>query len=294
MIFPLPENENGTATNTVQHKTKRRIRQLKNPTTSITPEIEPKYAAVPVRYVREAQKRKIESLYDEAWAVYDKDGHPHHSLAYSLAQEKPNVNIAFTSIAIEQWFLLHFDADHTPYDKSSKIPLGKYITDYVSKKKAKSDIYLKLKPNLYQAILNAAKLRVLHSGSNVPFYEKNPYANIDQLLFRMHGYRVIFPDDKFHISNIQFSVFYDSNNLVVQLLNNSHASLITDQVKFYTIASDGKQRVILFERERVSQTEEFHFCFDLNDHPHLYIDFSGETTVIDTTSIDKKPSLICA
>jgi len=69
--------------------------------------------AVPLRYVAQAQLIEEEQqLYNELWAVFDKNGHTHHKEAFTKANEKVNdkiVNIGFSSRSFEQWILLHFE-----------------------------------------------------------------------------------------------------------------------------------------------------------------------------------------
>jgi hypothetical protein len=54
---------------------------------------------------------------DEAWLVFDKDGHLGIDNTFEEAQ-KAGVNIAFSSIAFEHWVLLHFEKNETSFVKS--------------------------------------------------------------------------------------------------------------------------------------------------------------------------------
>ena len=69
--------------------------------------------AVPLRYVALAQMIEEEKeMYEELWAVFDKDDHSHHKEAYEKAKDEVNgkkVNIGFTSRSFEHWLLLHFE-----------------------------------------------------------------------------------------------------------------------------------------------------------------------------------------
>lgn len=78
--------------------------------------------AVPLRYVAQAQLiEKEQQMYEELWAVFDKDGHSHHQQAYDKAEEDVNgkkVQIGFTSRSFEHWLLLHFEKNLTPFSSS--------------------------------------------------------------------------------------------------------------------------------------------------------------------------------
>ena len=79
--------------------------------------------AVPLRYVAHARLLEERSgIYEEIWAVFDKNGHTYHKEAFILAEEKVNnkkVNIAFSSRSFEQWILLHFEKSSKPFEKTS-------------------------------------------------------------------------------------------------------------------------------------------------------------------------------
>ena len=72
-----------------------------------------KNKAVPLRYVAQTQLiEKKTHLYEELWAVFDKNGHSHHKEAYERAVQETNgkiVNIGFSSRSFELWILLHFE-----------------------------------------------------------------------------------------------------------------------------------------------------------------------------------------
>lgn len=282
-IFPLPAEEAGTTTNAVEHKSGRKLRKLHAVSTPLSLDIEKEYKAVPTRYVREAQKRMEEAGHNEAWAVYDKDGHPHHENSYLLAQQHPRVNIAFNSIAIEQWFLLHFEINHVAYQKSAHIPLATHIAEYVIEKKAKTKIYDHLKLRLPVALNNVVALRLRQNDPKIRFYEKNPYANMDHLLLRMHGYGLMFPGDSFIIQGITFSILMKDEVCEVHVLNNAKAALISTQIQFYIIASNGAKNNNAKEREIVSPGATKEFSFEVKAYPLFYMEFANEVIVIDTT-----------
>ncbi|NOU16054.1 MAG: RloB domain-containing protein [Bacteroidales bacterium] len=178
--------------------------------------------AVPLRYVAQAQLiEKEQELYEELWAVFDKNGHSHHKEAYVKANELVNnkkVQIGFTSRSFEHWILLHFEKNKSPF-KSSEcknnkgIPLdcnsengckgldclSGYIrvnTPLKNYKKSNSSedllsmMNILLKPeNLKRAFENAKWLREeIKNDPNLKSkkcYELNPYTDVDILVKKL-------------------------------------------------------------------------------------------------------------
>src|SRR5919199_1185865 len=142
--------------------------------------------------IKEAQSRIDD--YDEVWAVFDKDGYTKHKEAFELADQVINgkkINIAFSSIAFEQWVLLHYEKSSAPFPKSAdiikKLQEEVYYPDY--SKKANFDIYPKLKDKTNAAIENAAWLRYTMNAQfgTTPIFELSAYTDIDRLRKRLFG-----------------------------------------------------------------------------------------------------------
>ena len=162
--------------------------------------------------------------YEEIWCVFDKDGHPTCSDAFEKAkaikQSGYNLNIAFSSISIEYYFLLHFEHIYKPFCKSeckaskkkkancmlqNAVPGKSCLGDrcvngyarlkgyWTDSKSGENIIYPILKDKLYIGIKNAELLRResnSHEG-NKPFYDRNPYTTVDFLVARLLGYRIL-------------------------------------------------------------------------------------------------------
>ncbi len=175
--------------------------------------------AVPLRYVGQAQLIENEQqLYEELWAVFDKDGHTYHKEAFLKAKEVVNgkvVNIGFSSRSFEHWILLHFEKNKSPFLASNckdenGDPLGcnsnfgckglKCLCGYIrtftplknfnksnSPEELSKMMEVLLKPaTLERAFENAAWLRseIEKDSSNKAkeVYDLNPYTNIDILV----------------------------------------------------------------------------------------------------------------
>lgn len=182
--------------------------------------------AMPLRFVKEARDRLSNGAYDEAWVVFDRNGHPAHEAAFGLAAEtdKP-VNIAFSSRSFEQWVLLHFEKSLKPFEsteckirqKGKNLPLDcmsdkplegscegdkclvgylrkNYLLDYSKKGSASiKTVFEKLSAteSINNAVKNSAWLRakqrdILRGANNKP-YLLNPYTTVDVLVKRLLG-----------------------------------------------------------------------------------------------------------
>jgi len=139
--------------------------------------------------VKEAQSRIDD--FDEVWVVFDKDGYTKHPDTFAEAAKNINgkfVNIAFSSIAFEQWVLLHFTKSSASYPKSRDIiavlDANQYYTGYV--KTTYQDTYTSLKDKTNAALENAAWLRhQLTIKGELPgkqIYDINPFTDVDRLV----------------------------------------------------------------------------------------------------------------
>lgn len=182
------------------------------------------YSSQPTRYVREAQLylHPENGAYAEAWAVFDQDFNPNvpeeKSLeqAFGEADRMQNLHIAFSSYCFEEWLLLHFERNKTPFSNSickeysdamsaeKKKNSGKHITcncgtcigGYLSNRKfipnydkSRGSEYFKKYTYKGQqlckrALVNAAWTRSL---STEPVYERNPYCDVDILVKHLLG-----------------------------------------------------------------------------------------------------------
>ncbi len=142
----------------------------------------------PIQIIEEAIKRKKKELkqnneYDYIWTVFDHDNRPKLLDAY-LQAIKNNIKIAFSSIAFEYWYLLHFKkmAKAFPICKALEKELQKHYPDY---KKAAQNDYVLLKNKLETAFENTVWLKKqmqhnIKEGKHIT--ELNPYTDVDDLV----------------------------------------------------------------------------------------------------------------
>lgn len=173
------------------------------------------YKAQPTRYVRETQLYLENEGFTEGWVVFDKDVHPDHKHAFKLAENVPNLHIAFSSYCFEEWLLMHFERNPFPYNCSQcmidannericgtgvendchgniclagRLREKNYICDYSKNKKNIFTEYTLLR--LKTAFMNAGWLRMLNSKDDI--YKKNPYTDIDILIARLLDYQELY------------------------------------------------------------------------------------------------------
>ncbi len=182
-------------------------------------------SAVPLRYVAQAQLiEQRTQLYDDLWAVFDKNGHSYHDEAYQRAKLVVNnkiVNIGFSSRSFEQWILLHFERSKIAFTKTEckdrkGIPLGcnevngckgsicligHIRKNTVLKNYAKSNKKNDLK-GLMKILLSEVKLQSAFENSEWlrhkmqgelrkcggRIYELNPYTDVDFLVRNLLAY----------------------------------------------------------------------------------------------------------
>lgn len=213
-IDPKPKEDDPVPPANIPHKSARKKRELQQRDTIIKGEIEPQYAADPVRYVRTAQLGLADGTYEEAYAVFDQDGHPRRGEAYDLAEKEVNgkkVQIGFSSISFEHWVLIHFELNQTPFEKSEcKDDAGRYLgcgmpgdtigcrgnrcvagyireNDHHGYNKNGRTLWNDLRTRLTRASRHAAVLRnnALLTNPDLPIYDLNPYTDLDLVIGRI-------------------------------------------------------------------------------------------------------------
>jgi RloB-like protein len=110
----------------------------------------------------------------------------------SVNESYPNIKIIINSPCLEFWFLLHFDENADIFNNCNEatLLLKKHLIGYKKKQKyftkQGDDIYLKLKPNLADALNNANALAL--------FDTKNPYKGLSemQLFFEANEFGQLF------------------------------------------------------------------------------------------------------
>ncbi len=142
----------------------------------------------PLQIVEEALKkqrkaRQERNEYNHVWVVFDHDNRPSLLEAYKLANTN-GISIAFSSIAYEYWYLLHFKQTAKVYPTAEPLikDLEKHIANY---RKGCQNDFLILKDKLPNAQQNATWLRAqmrqhLEVGKHLT--SLNPFTDVDELV----------------------------------------------------------------------------------------------------------------
>lgn len=241
-------------------KGKRRALKIvdEEPQTIFVPE---EYKAQPISYVWQAREEL--KVMDESWAVFDKDNHPRIEEAFDLAKQPVNdklINIAFSSIAFENWILAHFEELKNPFDKAEcrtknkKHKCGQKIHPNDCDGKECITGYLKVKNyvsvnedikhikfegiierNTLTAIVNASAARKAIWNGEAPIHAVNPFTNVDKLVFKLlyleFDYKWLsFQEAKAY--QLSLSFVEKDNNLDVIFTNNTNQTQIIDPSEF--------------------------------------------------------------
>lgn len=124
-----------------------------------------------------------DNKFDSIWIVLDKDKYTELEETFTLAK-KNDINIAFSAISFELWYLLHFTYTTKPWRSYAQLKdeLLKHLPDY---DKSHSDMYERLKNKTSTAVNNAVKLRDYFKGdidSGVKLYDLDCYTDVDRLV----------------------------------------------------------------------------------------------------------------
>jgi len=138
----------------------------------------------PQGLAEEARKRKRKAkaqknAYDSIWLFFDHDNWPQLQKAFSII-ESEEFCIAFSSISIEHWFILHFENCGRSFQNGTEA--FRYLrTKWPNYHKTKFKHYEELRNGLDTAIVRAKALR-RNGQTDYPKHQRNPYFTIDKLI----------------------------------------------------------------------------------------------------------------
>ncbi|MCF8374306.1 MAG: RloB family protein [Bacteroidales bacterium] len=120
--------------------------------------------------------------YSEQWLVFDDDNRDLAEVFRQLLGS--NIRFAYSSIALEFWFLLHYRNTSRQYPLADDVinDLIQYLGTY---SKTDSAIWGRLNPNYQIAKERAKAIRTQHQRDGVPLPNCKPYSNMDELVDRI-------------------------------------------------------------------------------------------------------------
>jgi hypothetical protein len=138
----------------------------------------------PKSLVQEAHKKernaiKERNAYDTIWLFFDNDNWPQLGEAFALIN-KYGFRIAYTSICIEHWFILHFENTGRAFGNAEQALryLNKLWPQY---HKTKVNAYAVLNDRL-EAAIERANIINQNQEAGVALHERNPYFTVQELI----------------------------------------------------------------------------------------------------------------
>ncbi|MBC6487169.1 RloB family protein [Aeromonas hydrophila] len=157
----------------------------------------------PVQLVQEAISAKNATANNDVfWVVYDRESPSKYSDALHLEAtrmaKENDIQIAFSNVCFEYWFLLHFGFTTASYDNCDELLHQSKLKENLKKvgiddyDKGLPFIFDKLKEMVPNAILNATKLKssVLQSADpkKCAPCQLNPYIDVHELFIDMENF----------------------------------------------------------------------------------------------------------
>lgn len=159
--------------------------EYKQALSAIDPQVVAAKNPTPDQVVREAVQRAEQAEqennpYEKVWVVFDHDHHAHRKSAYDEALQQ-NCEVAFSAIAFEIWYLLHFVKTARVFQNGNELirELRNYYPGY---KKARQNDFANLKDRLGSGIENANWLRCQNSEGGKHVAEQGAWTDVDLLV----------------------------------------------------------------------------------------------------------------
>jgi len=142
----------------------------------------------PLKLVKEAIKKRAAEKkegnpFKHVWVIFDHDHHPNRKEAWEAAK-KNQIQIGFSSIAFEQWFLLHFSKSAKAFATPNQLQ-KELLKFYPTYQKGQANDFAFLKNNLVKAFTNANWLRTIKLQENSLVYDQNPWTDVDILVEKL-------------------------------------------------------------------------------------------------------------
>lgn len=128
---------------------------------------------------RKRKARKERNSYDSVWLFFDHDNWPQLEAAFRII-EAEGFCIAYSSMCIEHWFILHFEHCGRSFQDGNEA-LRFLKNKWPEYHKTRLKHYDLLKDKLDTAIDRAKTLR-RNVQTDLPKHQRNPYFTIDKLI----------------------------------------------------------------------------------------------------------------
>ncbi len=126
--------------------------------------------------------------YNQVWCVFDLDSFPHSDFDEAIVMANKNgMKVAYSNVAFEIWYLLHFDYPQAAMDRDQYKDI---LTTKLHKKYKKNDedIYHDLFNKQNVALTNAKRLLSEDHESHINCSKKNPSTTVHELVIELNKY----------------------------------------------------------------------------------------------------------
>lgn len=141
-----------------------------------------------VRLITKAKKDK--NPYDAVWLFFDNDNQTELEHVFRKI-ESAGIKMAYSSISIEHWFILHLENIRTPYINSRQAlrKIESLWEDRFNKEyhKTKVNHFKSLKDYLETAIQRAEQITTHSEEDDIPLAQRNPYFTVQELITFFRG-----------------------------------------------------------------------------------------------------------
>jgi hypothetical protein len=134
--------------------------------------------------------RRDKNPYDAVWIFFDNDNQPNLA-AFFQKQSNTSVRIAYSSMCIEHWFIIHFENNRQAYQNGHQA-LQRIETLWKqnfnqSYHKTKVNHFEKLKGYLTTAMERADTITQQAIADETPLFNRNPFFTIQEFIQFFHS-----------------------------------------------------------------------------------------------------------
>lgn len=129
--------------------------------------------------------RGDKNTYDAVWIFFDNDNQPNLLPFFQMLMNTP-VQIAYSSLCIEQWFIIHFENNRQAFQRAEQaleriesLWLNQFNQPY---HKTKVNHFEKLKENLVTAMDRAKSISLQAEANEISVAYRNPYFTIQNFI----------------------------------------------------------------------------------------------------------------
>lgn len=129
--------------------------------------------------------RRDKNPYDAVWIFFDNDNQPHLAAFFQILSNIP-IRVAYSSICIEHWFIIHVEDNRQSYQNAhhalqriERLWQNEFNQDY---HKTKANHFEKLKDRMPIAIERANSIAQQAVADGIPLASRNPFFTMQEFI----------------------------------------------------------------------------------------------------------------